>query len=78
MIRIVGSSELTCELTGEKSWNREVGYCFTAAGTDINRAIVESGAALACSRYSNRYVQYEQAAAIEAQERAKYCLNGVR
>jgi endonuclease YncB( thermonuclease family) len=74
MIRIVGSSPLTCTLTGEKTWGREVGYCVTDTGVDINRAIIESGAALACPRYSTRYVQFERAAAIKAQECAPYCI----
>jgi micrococcal nuclease len=57
---IVGDSELRCELTGEKTWRRDVGYCFTADGRDIQREIIEMGAALACSRYSTRYVEFEQ------------------
>jgi endonuclease YncB( thermonuclease family) len=64
---------LTCRLTGEKTYGREVGYCFTSDGTDINRAIIASGAALACPRYDDRYVRYEQAAALAAQPRAVYC-----
>jgi endonuclease YncB( thermonuclease family) len=42
------TGELTCRLTGEKTFRREVGYCTTADGTDINRAIIAQGAALAC------------------------------
>jgi len=56
---IVGDSELTCRLTGEKTWKREVGFCFTADGRDIGREIVEMGMALACVRYSSRYVMFE-------------------
>jgi endonuclease YncB( thermonuclease family) len=62
---IVGDSELTCQLTGEKTTHRrDVGYCFTADGRDINREIIEMGAALACPRYSTRYVRFEQADAL--------------
>src|SRR5262245_61201436 len=50
MIALV-TSELTCRLTGEKTHGREVGYCFTSDGVDINQAIIASGAALACPRY---------------------------
>lgn len=75
MIGIVGSGPLTCSLTGEHTYKREVGYCFTDKGVDINRAIVESGAALACPRYDTRYQRYETAAAIKAQERAPYCIS---
>ena len=35
MIALV-TGELTCRLTGEKTHNREVGYCTTASGIDIN------------------------------------------
>jgi endonuclease YncB( thermonuclease family) len=34
------TSELTCRLTGEKTHGREVGYCVTADGVDINQAII--------------------------------------
>ena len=51
MIEIVGGSKLTCRLTGEKTHRREVGYCVTANGVDINREIIAQGAALACPRY---------------------------
>ena len=67
------TGELTCRLTGEKTYRREVGYCTTANGTDINRAIIAQGAALACPRYDDRYVPYEQAAALAAQPRSSYC-----
>ena len=68
------TGSLTCRLTGEKAYNREVGYCTTANGTDINQAIIAQGAALACPRYSTRYVKFEQAEALAAQVRASYCL----
>lgn len=74
MIGIVGGSGLTCELTGEKTYRREVGYCTTDAGVDIGQAIVAAGAALACARYSTRYVAFEVASAVAAQKRAKYCI----
>ena len=67
------TGELTCRLTGEKTYRREVGYCTTANGTDINRAIIAQGAALACPRYDDRYVPFEQAAALAAQPRSSYC-----
>jgi endonuclease YncB( thermonuclease family) len=51
------SSDLTCRLTGEKTSGREVGYCTTANGTDINQAIIAQGAALACPRYDTRYLK---------------------
>jgi endonuclease YncB( thermonuclease family) len=73
MVALV-TGPLTCRLTGEKTYGREVGYCFTSNGTDINRAIIASGAALACPRYDVRYLPYEQAGALAAQPRAVYCI----
>lgn len=72
MIALV-TSKLTCRLTGEKTWGREVGYCVTADGIDINQAIIASGAALACPRYDDRYLRYERADALAAQGRSSYC-----
>jgi endonuclease YncB( thermonuclease family) len=66
-------AELTCHLTGEKTHGREVGYCFTSDGIDINQAIIVSGAALACPRYDTRYLRFEQTDALAAQVRAPYC-----
>jgi endonuclease YncB( thermonuclease family) len=68
------SGALTCRLTGEKTWGREVGYCSTAAGTDINREIIARGAALACPRYDDRYLLFEQPEALSAQPRSSYCI----
>ena len=68
------TSDLTCRLTGEKTHRREVGYCFTADGVDVNREIIAKGAALACPLYDVRYVRFEQAAALAAQPRASYCV----
>jgi len=73
MVKLV-TRELTCHLTGEKTYRREVGYCTTAGGTDINRAIIAQGAALACPRYDDRYVPFEQPAALAAQPRSPYCV----
>jgi len=72
MIALV-TGTLTCRLTGEKTWGREVGYCVTIDGIDINQAIIASGAALACPRYDARYVPFERVDALAAQSRSSYC-----
>jgi endonuclease YncB( thermonuclease family) len=74
MRAIVNGGALRCELTGERTWSREVGTCFTADGTDINREIVRRGAALACPRFSTRYVSDERPMARLLQSRAHYCV----
>jgi endonuclease YncB( thermonuclease family) len=72
MVGIAGNS-LTCRLTGEHTYSREVGYCATAAGIDIGQAIITSDAALACPRYDDRFVRFEQAEAVVVQPRAACC-----
>jgi endonuclease YncB( thermonuclease family) len=72
------TGDLTCRLTGEKTWKRDVGYCFTADGMDINREIIEMGAALACPRYDTRYMPFEQEEAGAAQPRSSYCVKRAR
>lgn len=73
MVTLV-TGTLTCRLTGERTYDRKVGYCTAADGTDINRAIVAQGAALACPRYDTRYVPYERVAALAVQPRSSYCV----
>jgi endonuclease YncB( thermonuclease family) len=75
MTGIVGNGDLSCRLTGEKTHRREVGYCTTADGVDINRAIIAQGAALSCPRYDARYLAFEQADALAMQPRSSYCVS---
>ena len=51
-----------------------MGYCFTSDGTDIAEAIIAQGVALACPRYSTRYVASGTSEAQRTQPRASYCL----
>jgi endonuclease YncB( thermonuclease family) len=39
MRRLIGDREVRCELTGERTHNRAVGFC-AAGGTDLNAAMV--------------------------------------
>ena len=62
MQRIVhqAGGRLRCELTGETSYDRQIGVCFTLAGQDIAALMVAQGVARDCPRYSGgRYQQYE-------------------
>src|SRR4051812_25677403 len=43
-MRAMVPGALVCDLTGEKTWGREVGFCRTPAGVDINREIIRVGA----------------------------------
>ena len=57
------SSEVVCYMSGELTYNREVGECFVVNNgvqEDLNRLIVESGCARDCRRYSGgHYKKYE-------------------
>ena len=44
--------------------------------THISREIIAMGVALACPRYSTRYLPDEQPEALAAQPRASYCVRG--
>jgi endonuclease YncB( thermonuclease family) len=74
MQTIVNGGPLRCELTGERTWKREVGFCFTEDGTDIGQEIIAQGAALSCPRYSTRYLKFELADALALQSRSSYCV----
>ena len=65
---------LRCELTGEKTRRREVGFCRNKAGQDIAEEIIKKGLALCCPHYSERYCKFEQPEAQQRQPRARYCL----
>ena len=58
--RFVGDQSVRCLLAGERTHDRVVGYCF-AAELDLGRALVAGGFALACPRFSDRYVTDEAA-----------------
>jgi hypothetical protein len=73
-MQAIAGSWLGCELTGEKTYNREVGYCRNFKGEDIAEAIIKQGFALACPRYSDRYLKFEQPDAVTRLPRASYCL----
>jgi hypothetical protein len=73
-MQAIAGSWLGCELTGEKTYNREVGYCRNFKGEDIAEDIIKQGFALACPRYSDRYLKFEQPDAVTRLPRASYCL----
>src|SRR6056297_1091419 len=52
MKRFVRGKTLKCELTGERTYDRWVGVCFTEDGYDIGAVMIANGYALDCRRYS--------------------------
>ena len=73
MIKIAGT-HLSCDLTGEKTHRREVGFCFNNDGDDISEKLIAEGMALACPPILDSYIEVETAEARAAQIRATYCL----
>jgi micrococcal nuclease len=69
-MRSIVGDWLKCELTGEKTRGREVGFCRNKAGQDTAEEITKKGLALCCPRYSERYCKLEQTEAQRRQPRA--------
>lgn len=73
MMELVLNQQVTCELTGERSYDRQIGVCFFN-GDDIGAIAVSNGYALDCRRYSGgRYAAFETDAGRSAIQRAGYC-----
>lgn len=64
---------VTCVLSGEQSYDREIGICFLG-DDDIGALAIAAGHALDCPRFSGgRYTHLEQPGALERIGRARYC-----
>ena len=55
----VGAGAVTCTIEGRDRYNRALGICYAADGTDLNGWLVQQGYALAYRRYSTTYVPEE-------------------
>lgn len=77
MERLLRGQEVTCNLNGERTYDRWVGTCYiTLDGqmVDIGAVIISNGYALDCRRYSGgRYRSYEPAGARSRLRQAGYC-----
>jgi len=73
MTRLLRGQTVTCQLNGERTYDRWVGVCFLD-GQDIGEIAVANGHALDCRRYSGgRYRDLETPAARSRIGRARYC-----
>ena len=54
LAKLIARVEVQCEIVGKDSYNRALGVC-TVGGTELNRAMVREGWALAFAKYSDRY-----------------------
>lgn len=74
MKRYVRGKTLTCQLNGERTYDRWVGVCYTEEGHDIAAVMIANGLALDCRRYSGgRYRKLEPAGARSRLPQASYC-----
>ena len=70
---IIGRNEVTCNLNGEKSYERYVGTCYVK-GVDLGIAMVAAGYALDCAHYSHgMYRQFEPSDARKHLIQKPYC-----
>lgn len=71
--RLVRGKIVTCELNGERTFDRVVGTCFVD-GKDYAEIIISNGHGLDCKRFSGgKYAKFETSKAKRNQVRAKYC-----
>lgn len=47
--RLVAGQSIMCELTGERTYDREVGRCFLSSGDDIAAMLIEQGVCGRCA-----------------------------
>ncbi|OUD08483.1 nuclease [Marivivens niveibacter] len=77
MERLLRGRNVTCELNGERTYDRWVGTCFIdldGQWTDIGAVVISNGYALDCRRYSGgRYRSFEPAGARTRLSQAGYC-----
>ncbi|WP_282118339.1 thermonuclease family protein [Ruegeria atlantica] len=73
MSKIVHRQTVTCELNGERSYDRMIGICY-ANGNDVAVVLIANGYALDCARYSGgRYRNLETTEARSRLKQAGYC-----
>lgn len=74
MKRYLRGRTLTCDLNGQRTYDRWVGVCYTEDGQDIGAVMIANGLALDCRRYSGgRYRDLEPSGARSRLRQASYC-----
>ena len=63
LAKLIAGQQVTCSSAGIDQYGRTLGQC-RAGGTDLNRAMVATGYALAYRRYSAAYVSAEESAEV--------------
>lgn len=75
MEQIVDGQTLHCSLTGQRSYDRDIGICEDENGTDIARSLIMSGLGRDCPRHSKgRYASVETDAGRARFALPEYCV----
>lgn len=74
MRRLVAGERVTCDLTGEQTYDREVGRC-SVDGEDLGAALIRQGVCARCPRYDpmGRYVPAQSHAGQWVHGLPSYC-----
>lgn len=74
MRRLVAGAQVNCDLTGEQTYDREVGRC-SVAGEDLGATLIRLGVCARCPRYDRlgRYVPAQRAAGDWDEPLPGYC-----
>ncbi len=73
MVNLVHGQRVRCELTGARSYDREIGICYLGS-TDIAAELVKAGLGRDCPRFSGgRYRQHERPEARDRMPLPGYC-----
>lgn len=75
MRELVAWQTLTCELTGERSYDRSVGRCRLPDGRDIGATLIARGVCGRCDRYDplRNYAEVQNQAGSFAGANPTYC-----
>ena len=73
MINLVAGQQVRCELTGARSYDREIGICYLGS-TDIAAELVKAGLGRDCPRFSmGRYQEHEDPRLRDLMPLPDYC-----
>lgn len=62
LIALLSDVELSCTLSGERTYDRYVGTCYLPDGRDLSAVIIQNGYGRDCRRYSGgKYAEFETA-----------------
>jgi endonuclease YncB( thermonuclease family) len=78
MKSLITGQRITCDLTGKKSYDREIGRCRLADGRDLGAELISQGVCGRCDRYDPQgtYISAQSTAGTFLGKVPKYCKSG--